>query len=144
MKKNELFGGMTLKADDLRDDKGKPAAWVLTISGLSTTRFKEKDGEPEKEKRIAHFSEIDLTLVLNKTNWETIEKITEKDDDEEWVGHKIELYPTKVQFGPDMVDAIRIRPVGGWPEVKAAIVPGSKGRKADPLPPLHTDDDLPF
>jgi hypothetical protein len=133
MKSGDVFPSNTLSADDLMKD-GKPAIWRVTIAKLSMTNF--QGDKNEKQKRVIHFKETEKSMILNSTNWHTIEKITGLDDDDNWPGHKIELFRTMVEFKGDMVPAIRIRPVGGWEAATATevVVPGNV---ADP-------DDVPF
>ena len=57
-------------------------------------------------------------------------KATGKEDSDDWVGEKVTLYSTEVQFGREMVEAIRIRVTKGTGPSKPAAV--------DP------NDDVPF
>lgn len=47
--------------------------------------------------------------VLNKTNAKTIAKLYGPEV-QGWIGKRVTIYPTRTRFGPDEVDAIRVRP----------------------------------
>ena len=55
-----------------------------------------------------------------------------------WVGFKVELYPTRVEFKGDLVDAIRVRPPGSVPPSAPPAAPPAQG-----VPDI-ADEDLPF
>jgi hypothetical protein len=48
-------------------------------------------------------------LVLNKTNAKVICQLYGKETDA-WIGKRITIYPTTVDFGGETVEAIRVRP----------------------------------
>ena len=66
-------------------------------------------GNDAEEKPILYFSGMNQGLVLNVTNAETLADI-HGDDSDNWPGKAITLFRTKVRFGKDRVDAIRVRP----------------------------------
>lgn len=147
MKKSEVFPSNWLKAEHLVKD-GKSMAKRVTITDIEDTEF--KDGDKVKKQRAISFAETDKKLGLNPTNWNTLAVISGQDpdgdpDDDQFVGLKVEVYRTMVQFKDKMVAAVRIRPVGGWDNFNAA--------KAEPEPepaadePEHEsggENDLPF
>ena len=102
MKIGEMFPSKYIKTADLN---GKPA--VVTIDCVVFEEIKDHDGKAET-KSIMYFRESKRGMVLNQTNANEI-AIDHGDETDNWVGHKIELYPARVQFGPKMVDAIRVR-----------------------------------
>lgn len=61
-------------------------------------------------KPIMKFYEHEQDLVLNKTNANTLIEAF-GDESSAWTGRQVQMYSTKVQFGADMVDAIRLTPV---------------------------------
>ena len=66
-------------------------------------------GSTKKEKRpIIQFEETPKKLVLNKTNAKVIAKLLGVITND-WIGHRVTLYPTTTKFGPDTVDCIRVR-----------------------------------
>lgn len=109
MKRDEAFPSNFLKADDLKNAEGKSIAKRVTIAGVEDVKY--PDGGSG---RMLSFKETEKKLGLNKTNWTAIETITGKDDDENWVGEKIEIFRAMVAFKGETVPAIRVRPVGGW------------------------------
>lgn len=62
-------------------------AVILTISG----KLKTKEFDDGKSQRIASFRETEMTLGLNKTNWNKIAELTGEEDDDDWDGYEIEL-----------------------------------------------------
>lgn len=97
MKANEAFPSNFLKAADL--GKARP---VVTISGIRS----DKIGDDER--RILSFKGKDKELVLNRTNWNMIAEVTGQDDDDNWIGHQVMLYATRVDYQGKRVDAIRV------------------------------------
>lgn len=82
--------------------------WVVTIKHVSMEPIKSQDGK-EKDKFILHFNEC-KPLVLNKTNMTTLIKLFKTNESDEWVGKKITLYvKDDVEFGGELVSAVRIR-----------------------------------
>jgi hypothetical protein len=102
MKMSDLFPSKYLRAADL----SKPR--VVTIEKVEHEIF--KDDGADVLKSVLHFKEKDCRpTVINKTNFGTLVSITGEDDDELWVGHKIELRSQKVMGpGGKVVDSIRV------------------------------------
>jgi hypothetical protein len=129
---SEEFASSSLKAEDL---KGREI--VLTIRTAELRVFKDDRGNPEKKVALT-FTRTDKGFILNKTNRDILVKLY-GDDTDDWIGKRIQLYPTEVQYGAKgMVPAIRIRP-----RVPDAAAP------APPPPPVAApvggdDDDIPF
>lgn len=98
MKANDAFPSKFLAAADL---KGKDV--VVKITHVAS------DEIGNKQKFICYFAGAKKGLVLNKTNFNTIVKVTGQDDTDDWTGSEICLYPTMVDFQGDQVDAIRIK-----------------------------------
>jgi hypothetical protein len=68
-------------------------------------------GTEVERKLVLRFRERTQGLVLNITNCNLIEAILGTDDYDHWVGSRICLVSTKVQFKDKLVDAIRVQPV---------------------------------
>ena len=110
MAKIEYDKGVYLKASDC--DEGPLVVTIKKIELESITNPKTKE---TIEKYVVYFKEEDQGLVLNKTNGRKITALAGGQDETDWVGTKIELYKTEVQFGDEMVDAIRVREPGSVP-----------------------------
>lgn len=99
----------SLKAGDLEGNEV-----TLTIKGYDAKEFDEKDQKTGRTykaiKPIFSFEESEKTFVCNKTNRNAIAYAYGKEMDD-WVGKQITLYPTMVEFGGNMVEAIRVRVV---------------------------------
>lgn len=65
------------------------------------------DGDNKERLPVLYFQGMQKGMVLNKTNAKSIANWY-GDDTDYWPGQSIILYSTKVQFGKDMVDGIRV------------------------------------
>lgn len=123
MKVGAMFPSQYLKASDLEGDT------TLTIKGARMEDLKSRDGTTET-KPVLHFTDEKRTLILNKTNANAIAKTLGSEESSKWKGKQITLYSTEVEFGADIVDAIRVRP-----KVEPQDAPPSDE---------FGDDDIPF
>ena len=90
-----------LRADDL---KGSTVRLIISEIGQHT--FDE--GTPKQKTQITlSFKDKEKQLGLNVTNARLIANEL-GDDTDMWVGKEIKLYPTKTDFGGEMVDCIRV------------------------------------
>jgi hypothetical protein len=96
MKISEKFQSNFLKADDLQ---GRKVHAIIASIG-------EEEFGGEKH-LIVYFRGKQKALVLNKTNASYLAN-TVSDETDDWPGHEVVLYPTKVSFQGKMVDAIRV------------------------------------
>ena len=103
------------------------------------------DGQPEKNRWLMFFKELDKPLVLNSTNIQLCELAFGSDNTDDWVGKKIVLYnDPHVSMSGKLVGGIRVR---------APKVPARAPRQ-EPLPPPRVEeephpfsdmeDDIPF
>lgn len=100
MKRTDAFPSNFLKSDDIGDKEV-----MVTISGIEM----ELMPGDEKEKPVLSFKETEKKLVCNITNWDIIEKVTGKDDTDQWIGEKITLVTMQVQKkGGGMTMGIRV------------------------------------
>ena len=118
MKLNDAFPSKFLAAADLQGNDV-----TVKITHIS------HDEIGGKQKYICFFAGKQKGLVLNKTNFNAIVKVTGFDDTDEWSGESICLFPTMVDFQGDSVAAIRI---------KAPPRETAKRKVA----PRHDDDDI--
>jgi hypothetical protein len=82
-------------------------------------------GDDVDTKPVVYFNEVNKGLILNKTNANTVSHL-HGDDTEDWIGKRITIFPTEVDFQGKQVMAIRVRlraPGGNGAAVKQA---GSK------------------
>jgi hypothetical protein len=106
-KMNSMFPSKWLTAADLED-----ADKTLTIADVAQESIGQ--GEEQELKWVVFFHEYRAGgergkgLVLNKTNAVSLAGCF-GDDTDDWIGHKVVLYPTQVQFSGKMVEAIRVK-----------------------------------
>ena len=69
-----------------------------------------KAGTSKKDKApIVYFDGKEKGMVLNKTNMRTIASLAGSFKVKAWVGLDITLYATTTNFGPNVVDCIRVK-----------------------------------
>ncbi len=110
--KNELYPSKYLSAADLQNRDV-----IVTIVKVEMEEF--EDNGRKVPKPVVHFQGSPKAMIFNKTNATTVADITGQDNTDHWGGARICLYPTMVQFGSKMTEAIRVKRV---PEVPAATV----------------------
>lgn len=59
---------------------------------------------------VAHFSDSDKPMILNKTNCKTIQKLYGSPHIEDWIGKKIALFASTTQLAGEHVECLRVRP----------------------------------
>ena len=128
MKIGQMFSGNYLKASDIDE------LMVVTIEGVDAVTMRDNTGT-EVTKPLIHLVNMELGLVLNKTNAKLVCKALGSDDTDDWIGRKITLYVADVEFRGDVVPAIRVK----------AKAPGGAKKKREAPPEMDiTDDDIPF
>jgi hypothetical protein len=95
-------GGTTLKASDLQGKARK-----VHIKSYEIREF--EDNGKKSKKVILSFHGKEKGLVVNKTNAQIIAHNMGTDELDGWLEKEIIMYPTRVSFGDQMVDAIRVK-----------------------------------
>lgn len=80
---------------------------VLTIKDAVMEQL--GTGADASEKIVLYFKETKKGLALNKTNLKSIAKVLNSDETDDWIGKRIALFATEVDFRGDQVLAIRVR-----------------------------------
>lgn len=94
------FPSKTLRDADIESDM------TLTMREVAIETVGQ--GKDAEEKPVLYFRETDKSLVLNKTNANTIAALYGADTDG-WAGKQITLFGTEVDFAGKSTPAIRIR-----------------------------------
>ena len=120
-------------------DRKYVGAWDLegkdvTVRIVKVVAEVLKNKAGENKKPVVYFEGTDKGFALNKTNAKVIAAMY-GNKTEEWTGKLITLYATQVSFGPETIDAIRVRP--GIPKGKATNgamkdVPVDEGIRLNP------------
>lgn len=97
---DDFFPSRFMKAADV--DEEKP---VLTVMDVNY----EPIGEDNEMKLILAFQEVTKELVLNRTNASNLEEMYGKVPNN-WIGKRVEMYTTFVDFKGKSVEAVRIKP----------------------------------
>ncbi len=122
MNMNDLFPGKYLSAAEI-DENGM----TLTIESISL----EEVGQDKVTKPVIYFEGEEKGMIINKTNFQLIVKAIGQGNTDHWAGHQITIYPTEVQFGKDMVEAIRVK---SRPARTAPSTPASSPRTNSIIP----------
>ena|SRR5439155_8307044 len=94
---DSVFPSKYLKAADLQ---GKSTILTIALIAMETIG--------SDRRAVTYFQEIEKGLVLNKTNANTIKEIAGSAETGDWIGTKVVLYPTRVDFQGKRVDSIRV------------------------------------
>jgi hypothetical protein len=108
MRATEAFPAKYLKAADV---KAKPI--VTVISRLAQEKVGK--GSDAEEKHVLYF-EDQKPLVLNRTNWDTLEEAFGDSDD--WPGNKVKLRSARTQYQGKSVDGLRVEAIVPKPAPK--------------------------
>ncbi len=101
MQIDEAFPSKYMKASDLPED----GAVTFTIEKIEMADI----GKEKQRKPVITFEESEKEFVCNKTNANSIAKVTGSRDTDEWIGKQIKLFRTEVEFGGEMVESIRVK-----------------------------------
>lgn len=115
----EQFGGEYITVADLND---KPR--IITIDHVERFEIKNKQSGQKECKPKLFIKGTERVLLLNKTNWKSIAKVTGEPDDEDWNGYKIKLIPSETDYNGDRVACIRV-------DGKFVERPGSSKRRSE-------------
>jgi hypothetical protein len=97
---NNAFPSKWLKSGDAEED--------LTLTIKSVAIEEVGSGDNTEQKPVLYFDETEKGMVLNKTNAETISTLHTPETDN-WIGNKITLFATEVDFGGKQTLALRVR-----------------------------------
>lgn len=139
MKSSDAFPSKYISASDLQGNE-------VTVK-ITHIAPEEIGG---KQKFICFFAGKKKGLVLNKTNWNTIARISGQDDTDDWTGVEVCLYEAMVDFQGDSVPAVRVKAPPRRVSVAAGRVSTAPQRMAEPAyaderapqPPMRQHDDL--
>ena len=108
MRSSDAFPAKFLKSADV-----KPKPIITTIEQVEMELVGQ--GPDQKEKPVLHL-EGQKPMVLNRTNFETLEDAFGDSDD--WCGHKIKIKCERTRFQGKTVDGLRIEPIKPKPAPK--------------------------
>ena len=137
-------GGDHLRAEDL---KGR--MFNLTIEDFDVVEFPANDNGKAETKVVLSFNGAAKTLVVNKTNAESIANVYGKEL-EDWPGKPVTLFATQTSFGGKMVPCIRVTiPQQPPQDAPQAAAPTPPPAPEQPMLDQSTsqvgyDDDVPF
>ena len=127
---NDIYPSKYLSAADLQNRDV-----AVTIERVEMEEF--EDSGRKVTKPVVFFQGSAKAMIFNKTNATTVADITGQDNTDHWGGARICLYPTMVQFGSKMTEAIRVkRPPESTavPPVLPTVPPAAPAAEAVPAP----------
>jgi hypothetical protein len=80
---------------------------IGTIGNVESAEFKNDDGSTAV-KPVLHFQDQPQALVLNKTNFTAL-SLMFGEDTSDWVGAKVALYPSRVDFKGRTMPTIKLK-----------------------------------
>ena len=83
---------------------------TLTIKSVGEEEMYDAETGGKKKALVLRFDELDLPMVLNVTNAETIAAVTGSDRLADWIGKRIIVGTSRVKAFGKIHDAIRVRP----------------------------------
>lgn len=98
----DAFPSKYLTAADF-EDSGDVTATIMSAD-IETIG----QGQDKSQKIIIKLKGLDKAFVCNRTNANTIAKVTGSDDTDDWIGKRITLGAREVEFKGDMMMAIRV------------------------------------
>lgn len=82
---------------------------LLTITGCRRENVSPANARPD-EKVVLMFQEHEKPLVLNVTNFKIIQKMTGKDEIEDWAGTQVVVYfNPDIEYQGEVIGGIRVR-----------------------------------
>ena len=100
---------------------------ICTVESVDSCEFKNDDGSAAV-KPVLHFQDMPQALVLNKTNFTAL-SLMFGEDTNDWIGAKVALYPSRVDYKGETMPTIKVR----------------RPQKAAPASGGHPfNDDVPF
>lgn len=91
---------------------------TLTIASIGLEGLQSPDENTTRDRLIVRFKESQRGWVLNKTNAILMAAMFKSDDTDKWLGRRVTLCSTSVQFGKEQVLGIRVK---GSPELAAPL-----------------------
>ena len=107
---------------------------TVRISDVCMCDLQSQEGGT-KSKPVIYFGHADKPLVLNRTNWDSIESLYGPNTDG-WIGKQITLFvDPDIRYGDRQTGGIRIRPEKPHQSLQEALADGeSSGISEDDIP----------
>jgi hypothetical protein len=123
MRADQAFPSKYLKSSDVKE---RPR--IAVISHIEQEKVGK--GQDAEEKIVLHFEGDAKPMVLNRTNWDTLEEAFGDSDD--WTGHRVKIRTARTQFQGKHVDGIRLEAIVPKPALKDDLndeIPDDFGKK---------------
>ena len=107
MRAGDAFPSKFLKSSDV-----KTKQLIATISGLDF----EDVGQNKERKPVLSFENGVKPMVINRTNFETLEEAF--GDSDNWPGHKVKIFCAPTSYQSKRVDGLRVEAIVPKPALK--------------------------
>lgn len=115
-------------------DEMETESIIATISDMEEVHFDARDGRPAEDKLNVHFAELDLPLMLNRSNLKFLIENCGKDT-EAWNGKRVRLVRTLV-YNPSQRKQT--------PSIGLDVAPVKKAKPKVVAPVEDEDEDDPY
>ncbi len=116
MKRGDAFPSKYLSKEDV------PQPIAVTIARIYQAEIEADEGA--KTKVVAEFNGIEKNMIVNATNWDTLEAAYGPESDN-WTGKGAELYvDPNISFGGKKVGGLRLRIKTDWTLAEAIAAAG--------------------
>jgi len=106
MKRTDAFPPKFVNVSMLEDLGG---VFTGIIRGVMQEEIQNPSG-PTERKSVVYLTGLQQGLILNGTNWDTLEELSGEADSDAWEGLNVTLFVDhKVPFGSKTVSGVRIR-----------------------------------
>jgi hypothetical protein len=103
-----MFPSKYVCGDDL---KGKP--FVLTIDRIKREEMFDVQTQKKTHKWVLYFKDAHKGVLLGKTQAKEIAEAVGSQNSDDWVGSKVEMYPTKIRAFGKIWNTVRFRKLTG-------------------------------
>lgn len=111
---------------------------------VEIAKFELAELQDGKKQVVLHFKGKEKVLGLNVTNSSRIAMLIGSKFPDDWIGHKIKLYPTKDQMQGKQVDCIRVSEEYHEAPAHVQTATASMGTASSPHASVVSDDEVPF
>jgi hypothetical protein len=148
MKTSQMKDSKYIKRDDLGETMSEQLAGIIvTVRGDVYKENLAMEGQPEEQKWVIEFEEIEKPMIINPVNIDMLSSLL-GDDTETWNGQQVNLYlDPNVQMRGKLTGGLRFRSATPaaprQPQTPRRQVPVAPGRPASNARPQRANEPEP-
>lgn len=104
MKLSRMYPRKYATGEDLNGN-----AVTVTVKKMTIEQMSPRAGQPPQDRFVLYFDETIKGVILSRTLADQIASIVQADDTDDWIGHKVTLYPQPLTVAGTPRIAIRAR-----------------------------------